>query len=623
MLALRYLPGDSRKQRTFSTHRIFSTVRRPAYCHFLWAILLFVTASPALLSQQKIPVLGDYEGVLGTLHVKLHIVANPDGTLSGTFDSPNQGVSGIPCADVHLDGTNLGFLVPTIHGSWKGSVQEGGKQLAGTWNQGNSLPLIFTRDTFVPASKASLVDGIWLGTLDAGAQSLRIQVQVKSDNAGREFCTVDSLDQHAFGLDCTNAKFSGNSFSFDVPSVHGHWTGQLSGEGDLLTGTWEQGRSFPLRFKRQIAALGAPPVTFDSAMPPVEIAELQSVLQRDLEQALKDGALAPGTGAGVTVGVVEHGVRRVFTFGAAKPDSLFEIGSISKTFTGLILSQMVLQNKVQLNEPVRNLLPPGTVVKPTGTEITLLDLATQHSGLPRMPDNFHPADPQNPYADYHAADLYAYIAKHGVGKPADASFLYSNLGLGLLGQALANCAEISYPRLLKEEVTGPLGMKDTVVSLSPEQQSRFIQGHDAQHRPAHAWDLDALAGAGAIRSTASDMLTYLEAHLHPEKLSWGGSVGTSSSSTLARAITQSHVLRADVAPTMRIGLAWFYDSETGNYWHNGGTGGYSSYAFFNPEGDYAAVVLFNTSPSAGDFMDKLGQHIYQRLAGKPAISLAN
>ena len=125
--------------------------------------------------------------------------------------------------------------------------------------------------------------------------------------------------------------------------------------------------------------------------------DLQSVMDRDLRQQLTSGELAPGTGVGLAIGVLKHGERRVFTYGAAKPDSLFEIGSISKTFTGLILARMVAEGKVRLDEPVRELLPAGTVAKPAGEEITLLDLATHHSGLPPMPDNFPPADLGQPF----------------------------------------------------------------------------------------------------------------------------------------------------------------------------------------------------------------------------------
>jgi CubicO group peptidase (beta-lactamase class C family) len=312
----------------------------------------------------------------------------------------------------------------------------------------------------------------------------------------------------------------------------------------------------------------------------------------------------------------------VFSYGVAKPDSVFEIGSITKTFTGVVLSQMVEQRSVKFDDPVRELLPPGTVAKPAGGEITLLDLATQHSGLPRMPDNFKPVDPANPYADYHAANMYEFLAKQGVAKPEKPDFLYSNFGFGLLGQALSVHAGVPYPELLKQQVLDPLDMHDTAIALSPEQQARFIAGHTADHQPAHAWDLDAFAGAGGIRSTAPDMLLYLEANLHPESVKPTSS--SPAAKTISAALTQDHELRADSFGGQRIALAWLYDPATGNYWHNGATGGYSSYAFFNPKGDFAAVVLLNaTLGDNGSYADRIGEHISERLAGKPAISLGD
>jgi len=470
------------------------------------------------------------------------------------------------------------------------------------------------------------VDGIWLGTIEAGAAKLRVQVQVKS-RAGKEYCSLDSLDQGAMGLPCDNVQFNVDHFSFEVPAVHGRWSGTLTANGKELVGSWSQGQDLPLRLIRQTVALSptAPePPKYDAAVPAVPVGELKAMLDRDLAAALNEGALAPATGGGVVIGVVHRGTRRILVYGPAREDSIFEIGSVSKTFTGLILAQMVAQHKVKLDEPVRELLPRGTVAKHQGTEITVLDLATQQSGLPRMPDNFHPADQQDPYADYRPANLYEFIGKHGVSKPANTAFNYSNLGLGLLGQALANRAAMTYPELLKAEITGPLELNDTVVKLSPEQEKRFAAGHTEKHTTAHAWNLDALAGAGAIRSTASDMLAYLEAQLHPNmvKREAGSAAADSPSGTLASALQMSHEVRADAMPSMKVGLAWLFETKTGNFWHNGGTGGYSSYAFFNPKEDYAAVVLFNTTIGGnGSFADRLGEHIAERLSGKPAISL--
>ena len=469
------------------------------------------------------------------------------------------------------------------------------------------------------SSKASPVDGIWLGTLQLGGQSLRIQVLLTSDAQGQEHCSMDSIDQGAFNVACTNVTYADRKLSFDIPAVKGQWSGELSADQNALNGNWKQGAPAALNFDRQSKRWSPPPKSFDPARQAVNAADMQSVLGQDLEQALKSGALAPSTSGGLAVGIVQHGEKHVFAFGTAKADSIFEIGSISKTFTGLILAQMVEQRVVRLDEPVRELLPAGTVAKPAGAEITLLDLTIQHSGLPRMPDNFKPSNPDNPYADYGAPNLYQYFAGHGLEKTGSPKFLYSNLGVGLLGQALANRTGMKYPALLAQQVTEPLTMRDTIVTLSAEQQRRFIEGHAADHSVAHPWDLDALAGAGAIRSTANDMLTYLQAQLHPDKLP---SSRATKAHTLPAAIKLTHELRAEAGTEMQIGFGWLYVTATGTFWHNGGTGGFNSYAFFNPKEDYAGIVLFNTTVTpTGGFADAVGQHIEQRLVGKPALSL--
>lgn len=575
--------------------------------------------TPAI-AQSSAMLQGDFAGFLGPLSLKLHVRVAPDGSLTCTLDSETQGSLGLACADVHHDGQNLSFSIPSVRGSWKGSVDSAGATLTGTWDQGTPMSLNFSKDSAAARGKTSLVDGIWLGTLLAGAHSLRIQVVVTSDAQGAEHCSIDSIDQGSFNIPCTNVVYTERKLSFDIPAVHGHWAGELSSDQGL-TGTWTQGAPVTLNLERQSKRWSPPPIAYDPAMAPVKPADMQTVLKGDLEQALKSGALAPATSAGVTIGIVQHGEARVFAFGTAKPDSIFEIGSISKTFTGLILAQMIEQGLVQLDEPVRELLPAGTVAKREGPEITLLDLTTQHSGLPRMPDNFKPTNPDNPYADYGAANLYQYVAEHGLEKVGSPKFLYSNLGVGLLGQALSNRASIPYPTLLAQQVTEPLGMRDTVVKLSAAQQTRFIQGHAADHSVAHAWDLDALAGAGAIRSTANDMLTYLEAQLHPDKV---GSKHSAKERTLPAALKLTHELRGDALPGMQIGFNWLYVTADGTYWHNGGTGGFSSFAFFNSQGDFAGVVLLNTTVSAsGSFADLVGQHVAQRLTGKPAVSLGN
>jgi len=481
------------------------------------------------------------------------------------------------------------------------------------------ISLVSFASALAQAPPPPALDGIWLGTLHTGGPSLRLQFHLHRD-AGKWNCSLDSLDQNALAIPCTVVSAT-NPITIDVPAVHGKWSGSLT--ANTLDGTWTQNAELPLTFERQTSIAKPRPVPQpDAALPPADANSMKTILDKDLAAALSTGALAPSTHAGVTIGVVTHGQRSIFTYGTAKPDSVFEIGSITKTFTGLILAQMVEQKTVQLSEPVRDLLPPGTVTKPaTGPEITLLDLSDQHSGLPRLPDNFAPANPANPYADYDTKHLYAYIAKHGVALPPNAPFAYSNLGVGLLGAALANRANLSYNDLLRQQVTGPLHMDDTAVVLTPSMRTRFIEGHDSAHHSAQAWDLDALAGAGGIRSTAGDMLTYLEAQLHPDKLSVD-STATPQCKTLPAAIDSSHTIHAEVSPGVHIALNWFRIDATRSFWHNGATGGYSAYTLFNLDKDFALIVLLNTSIGEDNFADKLGQHIAQRLAGQPSISLA-
>jgi CubicO group peptidase (beta-lactamase class C family) len=372
---------------------------------------------------------------------------------------------------------------------------------------------------------------------------------------------------------------------------------------------------------RQASAIEAPKPVLDPALPPVAVADLQQVLDKDLAAALARGDLAPGTDAGVTIGVVQHGVRRILAYGATKTDSVFEIGSITKTFTGLLLAQLAEQKKVRLDEPVRALLPSGTVAAPTsGGEITLLDLSAQRSGLPRLPDNFHPADDTNPYADYDEKALYAFVASHGVARPDKPEFAYSNVGVGLLGHALAARSALSYEALVHKQITGPLGMRDTSVTLTPALRARFAVGHDDEHKPVRAWDQNALAGAGAIRSTAADMLTYLEAQLHPDRLA-PSARATPEGRTLPAAIAASHAVRGEAGPGLHIALNWLRVDATGSYWHNGGTGGQTAFALFNPEKDFGVVVLCNTSLEDRRFADDVGAHVTQRLVGMPAVSL--
>ena len=488
----------------------------------------------------------------------------------------------------------------------------------------NVLAILLVSFSLRTASAANTlrIVGTWTGTLHAGSADLRIVLNVTSDAAGKLQVTLDSVDQSAMGLQGSNVILQGNSFKFEIPSVQGSYAGTLGADGNTLNGTWSQRGPLPLNFLRtKPEAVPTPEATPTPmpAQPPVALKDLKPILDRELAPAVQDGLLGNRSGGGLVIGVLSHGERRIFSYGTAHPDSIFEIGSISKTFTGLILAQMIVQKKVTLDEPIRALLPPDFAGKQNGPEITLLDIATHHSGLPRMPDNLRSEDPDIHHS-YDPKQLSDFLTKQGLAKPAAPKFQYSNLGFGLLGFALAQRAGVPYPELLHDQITGPLRLPDTAIDLSPAQRKRFIQGYDEQFYKAEPIDLGTIAGAGAIRSTASDMLTYLDANMHPDKYAAGAASG-SPAATLPAAIAIDHEPRADAPEIVkggRIALAWFIDPKNDSYAHGGGTGGYGSFAVFNPDHDYAVIALYNRAGAAPRFVDRVGANLNELLLGEPA-----
>ena len=226
--------------------------------------------------------------------------------------------------------------------------------------------------------------------------------------------------------------------------------------------------------------------------------------------------------AGIVVGVIEPSGRRVVAYGnlakgdprTLDGDTIFEIGSITKVFTSLLLADMVNRKEVTLDDPAAKCLPESVKMpERSGKSITLHDLSTHSSGLPRLPSNLKPKDLRNPYADYSVDDLYQFLSGYTLPRDPGSELEYSNLGAGLLGHLLACRAGTDYESLIRIRITQPLGMPDTGITLSSSMKQRMATGHTAMLAPAANWDLPTLAGAGALRSSANDMLTFLEAFL--------------------------------------------------------------------------------------------------------------
>jgi CubicO group peptidase (beta-lactamase class C family) len=305
---------------------------------------------------------------------------------------------------------------------------------------------------------------------------------------------------------------------------------------------------------------------------------------------------------GLVVGVIEPSGRRVVSHGsfakgdkrALGGDTVFEIGSVTKVFTALLLADMVARGEVALNDPVGKYL--AAEVK--APKVTLEQLATHTSGLPRLPSNLAPKDGNNPYADYTVAQLYEFLATVPPVGSAAAPYDYSNLGVGLLGHALALRAGTDYETLVRTRILAPLGMKSTSITLDAAMKERLAQGHDTEMKPTANWDLPTLAGAGALRSTANDMLTFL-----------GAVMGLTKSPLAAPMASMLAARRPMGEPGHKIGLGW-HIATAGDHEvvvHGGGTGGYRTFLGFDPKRRTGVVVLSNASTAEG--VDDIGRHL--------------
>lgn len=347
------------------------------------------------------------------------------------------------------------------------------------------------------------------------------------------------------------------------------------------------------------------------AAPPCSYAHNSSV--HNVMQSLIDSGMTVGAEVGVWV----DGVTQTYSFGCTKisggvsPDSktLYEIGSISKAFTGMLLSAMVHEGAVALDDPIAKYLPASFPLQSTATrQITLRQLATHTSGLPRLPSNMKPADPENPYADYTVENLYSYLTDASLTLETVGHYSYSNLGMGLLGHILSLAAGQSWENLVKTKISTPFRMPDTCIALSATQSSRFSPGYiqkrylglplrflnsDRNHwfTEVRNWDIPTLAGAGALRSTVHDLLRFAAEVIRANKAG------------------ETNPFYGAWQPQFQInggswiGLGWLMEGvkngQPERIWHNGGTGGYRSFLGIDVTKSMAIVILSNTNTDSG------------------------
>ena len=318
---------------------------------------------------------------------------------------------------------------------------------------------------------------------------------------------------------------------------------------------------------------------------------------------------------GISIGIYNKGQISFQNYGICSDknpipptnQAIYEIGSITKTFTTAVLAQMVQEGKVNYSDPMSKYLPKGITNWSTDTvSITLEELATHHSGLPRLADNkivkrlLHL---DNPYKNYTMDDLYEFLKSYTPKPEAQREVVYSNLGMGILGNILASIDQTSYEEMIRKRILQPLNMTNTFIDAS---NKTMITGHNGFGQPTSPWDLPTYAGAGALRSNTEDMMKYLIANIQDKA-----------------PFSETHAPRATYEDGAEIGLAWgirkYNDGDLILRSHSGGTGGFRTSIVFSKEQQIGIIVMSNAIQD----VSKIAVRSLQFLEKEEKLSLHN
>jgi len=330
---------------------------------------------------------------------------------------------------------------------------------------------------------------------------------------------------------------------------------------------------------------------------PIRALDLHEKIDPLAKPLVEDGQVV-----GLVIGVYSKGETQIFAYGETAKGSglkptgrtVYEIGSATKAITGVLLADMVRRGELKIDAPLQSILPTDVKLDVyDGKPITLEQVATHSSGLPRLPDNLAPADAANPYADYTPKWMHEFLRKHKLRR-APGKYEYSNLAMGLLGYELARSRKQTYEQLFVERLARPLGMNDTRITLDADGRKRLAPPYDAALAPNKNWDIPTLAGAGGIRSTVVDMLKFVEANL------------AADDGPLTKSLRLAHEKRHTAEGGPAMGLGWHIAGDGVTRWHNGMTGGYASWVSVVPDRNFGVVVLANT---ATDKITELGEQV--------------
>lgn len=467
-----------------------------------------------------------------------------EGKLTG--DSPNQGMFGREPTAFALSGNRVGFEDKEINASFEGTLE--GDVLKGQFTQGKTIDIALQkldasdreRLKFEASYKGDLVIN------KTATLPLQLNVAVLPDGY---LGTLDSPAQHSYGIPLTELVINDEKVSFQSPIINASYTGTYN--NGAYEGTFVQGMERPLTLKK--------------ATP-------------DEEEQTSVPKPQAGNHGGALAVITRDGVETQF-YADHNAQTLYEIGSNTKTMVAYLLAKAIVEGKVEAGATLTDYWEEAPA------DITLVELASHHSGLPRLPENltldegsFH-----DPYAHYGQQHMQAALASV---TPGGKAYLYSNFGFGVLAETLAKAKDTPFPALLEQELLAPLQMGNTSVARADEQDSPLLaQGHDAMGQPVAAWHFDSMAGAGAVVSNLDDMVRYVEAMMQKNA-------------------AQDPVLELMLSPEATLGeccshpLGWMLDKDEQDRpfaWHAGQTAGFTSVIGFYLDGSRGMVLLNNQS----------------------------
>lgn len=330
---------------------------------------------------------------------------------------------------------------------------------------------------------------------------------------------------------------------------------------------------------------------------PVSNEEIKAILMDRVDRAKQSVGMVIGLIEGSRTHIVSYGNFGIECEQPVSGDTLFEIGSVTKVFTAVLLADMHLKGEINITDPISSFLPES-VKTPTydGEEINLESLVKHRSGLPRMPNNLIPQNSDQPLAEYSNAEMYEFLSTYKLTQPVGEQYEYSNIGYALLGHILELRSGISYNRLVKTRICEPLEMAGTSAHLDLEIRDRLAIGHNHGMEPVSPCRFSAFEGAGAIRSSANDMVRFIAANFGSDTM------------PIKQALQETLSRHSDGSNHSH-GFGWVRTDEFNVpiYWHNGGTNGFHSFLGIRRDTQTGIVVLSNTV----NFIDDIGFHLLE------------